>query len=362
MKQINLCKFAANDPYRPAMNGVFHDEEAQAAVASNAQILVASTGHYDPEKAGQIIDKDGHPIVLKNKEGVTYTPKFPRWRSVIPDIKAGREFPLNDLIQAYQNARNFQKNIPATYEDGIKISRNQRRIYLAVEVQDRGGMYGDSYYIGFTFDLVKLLMLLPQEGAKVYAYGPRRALYWVNESEGLRVIFMPTMIDQKAAEKAGVDGLYNPREEEEKDGMYLGPTIITCDRYGCAGRLFRTPEKPERVPMVKCLGENWLKPGVKLRPEADLVPVEGTASFYKRETVDRWGNEDRPALYKKDSGFMVYCGKAPRNWNGEALEILTRNDPMTYAEMVVANKWNEHPSEHVKYFFQRTGQTMPAYC
>lgn len=360
MKQINLCKFAANDPYRPAMNGVFHDEEAQAAVASNAQILVASTGHYDPEKAGQIIDKDGHPIVLKNKEGVTYTPKFPRWRSVIPDIKAGREFPLNDLIQAYKNARNFQKNIPATYEDGIKISRNQRRIYLAVEVQDRGGMYGDSYYIGFTFDLVKLLMLLPQEGAKVYAYGPRRALYWVNESEGLRVIFMPTMIDQKAAEKAGVDGLYNPREEEEKDGMYLGPTTITCDRYGCAERLFRTPEKVERGPVFKCLGENSQRPAVHLYPVSEFEKVAGTESFYTRPDPD---GVPRPQLYKHDSesGFLIYCGYAPAD-RKMLMPVLEPNDKLTYAQMVVANGWNREPSRRVEYFFKRIGQPVPAYC
>ena len=45
-----------------------------------------------------------------------------------------------------------------------------------------------------------------------------------------------------------------------------------------------------------------------------------------------------------------------------AKAILEKNDPLTYAEMVVANKWNEDPSERVKYFFKRIGEPIPAAC
>ena len=363
MKKINLYTFATDikkDTYRPALCGVFHDEEAQEAVVTDAQILVISRNHYDPEKAGQIIDKTGAPILLKNKEGEQYTPKYPRWQSVIPDAKSGTAFPLDELIKAYQNGANFLKNVPATYEDGTKIRRDQRTVYLAVGVQDRGGMYGDYYYIGFSFSLIKRLMALPQEGAKVYAYGPRRALYWVNESEGLRAIFMPTMIDQKAAEKAGVDGLYNPLEAAESTGMYLGPTTITCDRYGCAERLFRTPEKAERVPTYRCLGEDSNRPAVHIYPVDQFSKVEGTESFYTRPDPDGSLN---PQLYKKDSesGFLIYCGYAPRN-REQLMPVLESVDKMTYAQMVVEKGWNREPSRRVEYFFKRIGQPVPAYC
>lgn len=360
MKQIDLYKFVTkNEPYRPALTGVFHDEEAQTAVATDSQILVASTNHYDPEKAGQIIGPDGLPVLCKNDKGVKFAPKFPKWKSVIPDMRAGRPFPLDELIKAYQNAANFMKNVPATYEDGTKIRKDQRTVYLAVGVQDRGGMYGDYYYIGFTFILIKRLMTLPQEGAKVYAYGPRRALLWVNESEGIRAIFMPTIIDQKAAEKAGVDGLYNPEEEGKATGMYMGPTTITCDRYGCAGRLFRTPEKAERVPTYKCLGEDNNRPAVHLYPVSEFEKVEGTESFYTRPDPDGMPN---PQLYKQDSesGFLIYCGYAPTD-REKLMPVLEPVDKMTYAQMVVEKGWNREPSRRVEYFFKRIGQPVPAY-
>lgn len=361
MKQIDLYKFAGNDPYRIALNGVFYDEEEQAAVVTNSAILVISKKHYDPEHAGEIIDKKGWPIVRINEEGTTYTPKYPKWRSVIPNVRDGREFPLNDLILAYQNAANFMKNVPATYEDGTKIRKDQRTVYLAVGVQDMGGMYGDYYYIGFTFGLIKRLMTLPQEGAKVYAYGPRRALLWVNEPEGLRAIFMPTMIDQKAAEKAGVDGLYNPEEEGKATGLYMGPTTITCDRYGCAERLFRTPEKVERVPTYKCLGEDNERPAVHLYPVPEFTKVEGTDSFYTRN--DPKDKVMLPQLYKHDagSGFFVYCGYAPRS-RERLMEVLSPLDKLSYSEIVVAQGWHKKPSPRVVYFFKRIGQPIPAAC
>ena len=348
MKQIDLYKFAGNDPYRIALNGIFHDEEAQAAVVTNSAILVVSKKHYDPEHAGEIIGKNG----------TSYQGKFPKWRSVIPNVRDGREFPLNDLIRAYQNAANFQKNIPATWEDGKKIRRDMRTTYLAVEIQDRGGVYGDSYYIGFTYEIIKSLMLLPQEGARAYAYGPRRAVYWVNESEGLRAIFMPRMIDNKEAEKAMADGFFN---SEPNDGLYLGRTIVTCDRYGSAERLFRTPEKPERIPTYKCLGEDNNRPAVHLHPVLEFTKVDGTESFYTRE--DPKGEVMLPQLYKHDaeSGFFVYCGYAPSN-RDRLMEVLSPLDKLSYTDIVVAQGWHKKPSPRVAYFFKRIGQPIPAAC
>lgn len=358
MKQIDLYKFAGNDPYRIALNGIFYDEEEQAAVVTNSAILVISKKHYDPEKAGLIIDKKGSRVLYRPDKGEPYQPKYPKWQSVVPVARKGTAFPLNDLIKAYQNAANFQKNVPATYEDGMKIRRDQRTTYLAVEVQDRGGVHGDSYYIGFTYEIIKLLMLLPQEGARAYAYGPLRAIYWVNEAEGLQAIFMPTTIDKKETEKAMADGFFN---SEPNDGLYLGRTIVTCDRYGSAERLFRTPEKPERIPTYKCLGEDNNNPAVHLHPVPEFTKVDGTESFYTRK--DPKEKSMLPQLYKHDakSGFFVYCGYAPSN-RDRLMEVLSPLDGMSYAEIVVAQGWNEKPSPRVAYFFKRIGQPIPAAC
>ena len=308
MKQINLYKFCTNDPYRIALNGVYHDGEAQTAISCDSTILVASTSHYDPEKAGQIIDKTGAQILSDpDKNGERKQPVYPKWRSIIPDPKKGDKFPLNDLIKACQNAANFLKNVPTheTLEGGCKGRKIERNLSLVVRVEKLGE---EPYIVGFKYEMIKRLLMLPQEGAKAYSYGNRRALYWINEAEGYRAILMPVMIDKEAAEKAVVDGIYTFIPASVTDGTYAGPSYISCDRYGSAERLFRTPEKKERVPMVKCLGEGYgsKSASVHLRPEADVVPIEGTKTFYKRDVVDAWGNPEHPDLYKKDSGFFVY--------------------------------------------------------
>ena len=360
MKQIDLYKFAMKDgDMRVALTGIYNDQEAQVAVACDSHIMVVSKSHYNERRPGEIVARDGASIL---------NCKYPKWQMVIPAVGTGEasgygyfKADMNDLLAAYQNATFFRQNAPKKDRYGKTISRKGDIIVL-------GRFYdktGEEVQVAVKYEYLRLLLSLPQEGATLWVRDARRSLYWVNESEGMQAIQMPVQFDKASADVAIQTGIHCYREamatDEEDKGYYLGQSLISSTVSDQTRELFSKQEKV-KVPMVKCLGENWMRPSVKLRPEEEVTPIEGTATFYKRETVDQWGNPDRPDLYKKDSGFMVYCGKAPSNWNGEALAILEKNDPLTYAQMVVANKWNEHPSERVKYFFKRIGQPVPAYC
>lgn len=364
MKQIDLYKFAVkNDPCRPALTGVFHDEAAQLAVASDAQILVTSKSHYAPEHAGKIIDKEGNEI-KKAKDGEMVPCRYPDYARVIGGLTAKygyTDFPLADLAQAYQNAQNFLKNVPQRWPDGTNVKKGERSVFLAVKAKDRDG---DAYLIVFRYDLIQKLMNLPQDGATATARGSRRAIYWTNESEGLQAVVMPSIFVPELAREAIETGVANLAENENKDeeykGMYPYNTIISATISEKTERLFATPEKKERVPMVKCLGEDSNNPAVHLRPVSEFRKVEGTDTFYQRLDPE---TEVTLLLYKYDgeSGFMVYCGYSPHD-REKLMPVLEPIDKKTYTEMVVSLGWNREPSRRVVYFFKRIGRPIPAYC
>lgn len=77
---FDICK--RTDKFRPAMTGVFHDAEHEMAVATDAQILVATKADYNPEFAGKIVDKYGNEIPAR----------FPNWMSIIPSPEKQRYY------------------------------------------------------------------------------------------------------------------------------------------------------------------------------------------------------------------------------------------------------------------------------
>lgn len=369
MKQIDIYKFASKEEnLRPQMCGAFHDSEAHVAVACDTHVLIASRNHYDPEKAGQIISRDGDPIVDRLKDGSVREYHYPRWQSAIPTVGTRQasgygyfKASMVDLLKAYQNATFFRQNAPRKDSYGRMI---RRTVNVLGRFWDRNG---EEVSVALKYDHVRLLLSLPQDGGTLWVRDDRRAIYWTNESEGLQVLIMPVMYDKAGRDAAIAAGVRCAAEEENAahdypTGYYTGMVLISSTVTDQTRELFSKQEK-ERVPMVKCLGEGEGKgaASVHLRPEAELVPVEGFKTFYTRATTDQLGNHERPDLYKLDSGFMVYCGKMPTQ--PEVYEpVLGKYDPMTYAQMIVANKWNEPMSPRVEYFLKRTGQTIPATC
>ena len=365
IKQIDIYKFASKEEnLRPQMCGAFHDSEAQVAVACDSHVLIASRNHYDPEKAGQIISRDGEPIVDRLKDGSVREYHYPRWQSVIPAVGTRQasgygyfRASMVDLTKAYQNATFFRQNAPRKDSYGRMI---RRTVNVLGRFWDRNG---EEVSVALKYDHVRLLLSLPQEGGTLWVRDDRRAIYWTNESEGLQVLIMPVMYDKAGRDAAVAAGVRCPAEEDDarngQPGYYTGMVLISSAVTDQTRELFSKQEK-ERVPMVKCLGEGEGKgaASVHLHPEAELVPVEGFKTFYTREAVDKWGNPALPDLYKLDSGFVVYCGKMPPQAEVYG-PVLGKYDPMTYTQMVVGMKWNEHPSPRVEYFFQRTGQQMP---
>lgn len=71
-KKFNIYNYVANDKFRPALNGVFHEEGNR--VASDKYILVALKEGYDHDVEGKIIGPDGAEI----------NQAYPKWQSIIP--------------------------------------------------------------------------------------------------------------------------------------------------------------------------------------------------------------------------------------------------------------------------------------
>lgn len=114
--KFDIWDYTANDPYRPVLNGVFHDKENEVAVATDAHMLVACKESFDESK----VDVDGFYIGSESKV-ITYRPidkygkfmdyRFPNWQAVIPpkDGYLQEHVSLEDLDEYLKKCRAFVK-------------------------------------------------------------------------------------------------------------------------------------------------------------------------------------------------------------------------------------------------------------
>lgn len=282
MSKINLYKFVSKDDLRPLMCGVYHDADEKCAVASNSIILIMSRNDFDPSKAGKVIGKKGDEISQERQN-------YPRWRGLVhtPEVleRDANPFPVEQFFKAVDNASNFLKNVPQTYEDGTKIKKDQRSVHLHFAATDKDG---EEVTIGLKYDFARLIADLPREGARMYFYSNRRAIEYVNEQTGIQCLLMPLIVNDNF--KISEAGILNCKGEEE---LWTGCTI--CTAFGDGKGLYRTPEKREPVKQAKCIqnGKGYLTAVTKHYPLADLKPIEEAREKAERirARLDRGHNE-----------------------------------------------------------------------
>lgn len=165
---FDIQKWVSTDLLRPVMAGVYHDPSYKVAVATDSKVLVASADDYNPEYAGQIIDKYGKPI-----DG-----KYPCWHSVIPNLEGYMPTPID---KAALNA--MAKELVALEKECCEKVKKDRS-FAKVEVEKGSGVYVRLDY---------LLML--GTIADVVFYGkPDRAV--VVKTETKTAIAMPMMTEE----------------------------------------------------------------------------------------------------------------------------------------------------------------------
>ena len=76
-KCFDIYRCVSTDEKRYFMTGVYHDKDAELAVATNGRIMIEIRSAFKPEHAGEIMLEDGRKV-----EG-----QFPNWRRVTPDKK-----------------------------------------------------------------------------------------------------------------------------------------------------------------------------------------------------------------------------------------------------------------------------------
>ena len=120
------------------LTGVYHDPDTQLAVATDTYSLVTSKRFYNPEMAGQIIDKSGKFVKTKTSkqnengiwEEIVVTPKYPNYQSIIA------------RTYNYQ----YETKVPV-------ISEKYKQEVLKYEAQRKAEKRKpESLYIGFRFD------------------------------------------------------------------------------------------------------------------------------------------------------------------------------------------------------------------
>lgn len=111
--------FAFCDPKasRPILCGVYHDETARAAVATNGRILFANPAEYNEDNAGKIVNKLGHEI-----DG-----RFPNWAGVIPTDGA----PVVPVVSAAE-LREELRRVAAFIKEGVFVSDRIEMLFANV--------------------------------------------------------------------------------------------------------------------------------------------------------------------------------------------------------------------------------------
>ena len=331
MKKIDLYKFIDKNNAAIRLTGVYHDGDAQAAVATDAQVMIVSKKDFNLNLAYQVIDKDGKPVDCGGRP-------WPKWRNLVPDIKELRQhanqFPVAQFLQAIQNAENFLKNAPAAFEDGTKISNaRDRRVYILIKAEDDKG----AVPIMLSYQKAKLIAALPMEGAEMYFHSNRQAIHYRNEGEGLAALLMPLApYPEHTATQildAGIKNVDHGKDDQFAD-YWLGGTVITA--FGDGMGLYRTPEKPKPVRRGKIIeGEGELTAAVRNRPETELQAIEGLTTFFRRdvETQGCCSKFMAPHVYKLENGFYVDFGRMPDD-NTKALPLLAPLDGKSVREIV----------------------------
>lgn len=349
-KQINLYKYVAKvNAFNGYLIGVYHDGEAQMAVASDAHVLVASAGAYDPDKAGQTIGRDGEVITEADKH-------YPKWKQCIPTHNINT-FPMDQLREAVRRADNFRSNLPKETKEGVRINRKHDRIILIVKAGGKtwAGEYCDGFRFGLDYKYAKMLCGLPAEGAVVTFEDERHAILYKNETEGITAIVMPYYLDSKlGTDEALRYGIYNGDEairwaEDPMYGAYTGLTFISGLGDGEeARRMFREKEKATYVKCVEVTGkdeEGESVVGVRRRASVSLLHVPGTDTFYYVEDK-RTGEYP---VFKKDGGYFirVHTHKADTaaGWSRIASQVQREGwDGMSYGDIAKSVGWT--PENH----------------
>jgi len=357
-KQIDLYKFTSKDNIRPVMTGVYHDPEAQVAVASDLHILVAYAGAYDPDRAGQVVRKDGTvPVYDSSYKGKEEQPlPYPKWKQCIPAHNINT-FPMDQLREAVRRADNFRSNLPKETKEGVRINRKHDKIILIVKAGGKtwAGDYCDDFRIGLDYKHAKMLCELPAEGAVVTFEDGRHTVLYKNEAEGITALFMPVYLGEKrlCTDEALHYGLYNDWEitRPEDTGSYIGMTFISALGDSEAARSMFCKKEREKATYVKCVevtgkdeeGESVV--GVRRRISVSLLHIPGTDTFYYVEDK-RTGEYP---VFKKDGGYFirVHTHKADTaaGWSRITSQVQREGwDGMSYGDIAKSVGWT--PENH----------------
>lgn len=164
----------AKSVYRYA-KGVYHDSEAESAVATDTHALIISKNDYDPEHSGKCIDKKGDEVKSYHGDPLTY----PNWRRVFYDNR--REFKVDrEKIAKMLTQERADKKLG--------------KIYFAFNV----GTPEDTKYLSSAN--CKLLLTLPEDG-KFYVsageFSEKLALQYESTDGNYKALFMPMEVKPK---------------------------------------------------------------------------------------------------------------------------------------------------------------------
>lgn len=308
--KTNLYSFASKEMnLRPALCGIFHDENARRAVVTDGCIMIVSRNDYDENNAGKIIAKDGSTIDAR----------FPKWQEVMPK---NNKYAINmdTLRRAAQNATNLKKNLPA-----LKGGRRFLTIFSGT------GEDGTEIF-AIKAEYAKAIANLPDDTRGFFA-DTRRALLFESESAGIQVVVMPLVSDRNWHFEAYTSGLawdenYAP---EQSANFAVGAYAIS----DTARKFLAKPEKKVLTPRAKCIEFRKDHKGATVRTVemSEMERVEGLDTIYTRKN-----NHGGLDIYKTENGYFLWCGNRYRQELTESeMAVLREADGLTIAGLKFRN-------------------------
>lgn len=191
---FNIWDWIANDPLRPALNGVFHDGENKMAVATNAHMLVADADYYDESKVSGEFRSFGRCMPI-DKYGKHIEGRFPNWKAVIPpqtDEWVLHHIDLKELDAYIKKCNTYMKL------NGMTGKRPKMAVYKV----------GD---VWLAADYLKMFVIATDGNVYIKSYD-KPAVYWGDKRTAL---LMPMYIPEEDITK----GTLIP--EAMADGMYI---------------------------------------------------------------------------------------------------------------------------------------------
>lgn len=286
--KLNLYNYTDHDEFRPALNGVFHDDGF--AVATDSHFLVAIKEGYDKKNNGKVIHKDGKEIMGT----------YPKWRMIIPNGETQKmDFSaLRDFLAGVKEAQ--EKKYESLSDEEKKKSKKKEMVNRSKIILNVGNDLNIAFW---NEELTKFADNAERIGAKELIFSDERRAVAAKTSKGV-VLVMPIRIDWRddkeedegyQADELMAGGTYSFGKNEYQKSLETQPTLTEAQKKSLA---FIENKSTEEVTEE-----------VRQQPLKDRIKAWEDRTGQKVETIEKFDD-----VKDKTARAAILTGQNPSGW------------------------------------------------